>query len=96
MYKYRATPNGYHQKQNKHKRHNRTDEGRERHAIQSIILCKLIDNTILFVTGVEVSTGFVFPLSTQVLGYWTNYVKLREYKQDVYFKDTYMVEHKFT
>lgn len=39
------------------------------------------------VTGVEVSTGFVFPLSTQVLGYWTKYVKLRKYKQDVYFKD---------
>ncbi|CAG2185423.1 NPEPPS [Mytilus edulis] len=25
--------------------------------------------------GVDISTGFVFPLSTQVLGYWTNYVK---------------------
>ena len=48
------------------------------------------------VTGVEVSTGFVFPLSTQVLGYWTKYVKLRKYKQDVYLKTYIMVEHTIT
>ena len=40
--------------------------------------------------GSGVSTSFVFPLSTQVLGYWTNYVKLRKYKQDVCFKDKYL------